>query len=267
MPNITALNSTSGSTNGNIIKISGTGFSDKMSNNVVKVANTPCTVKSSSFTEIVCELQPEVSGTSTLLSTNTSGSQTDGYHQGAGFKYTRHTYSGSISNYVTAARADSITTKQEDTYRSDIREGDAYGSGYCQYWRGYFTALHAGIHTFRAWSDDSFKVYIASDYGTNPGSAGMTELLSSSTVQSSASYYITDMMTSAEKGQTLEADKSYYMEVFHCNSGGSGWINTEVEVPTTTGNSFVPQVDKIALEATLLPEIQVFEMSKGASSD
>ena len=80
MPNIKTVNSTSGSTNGNILQITGTGFSDKNANNLVKVANTPCNIVSSSLTEIVCELQSEVTGNSTILPTNTSSSQTDGYH-------------------------------------------------------------------------------------------------------------------------------------------------------------------------------------------
>lgn len=165
-------------------------------------------------------------GASTRLATNAGGSQVNGYHQGNGFKYTRHTFSGGIDSYVTAVRSNSIPASdiQEDGYRTDIREASIYNNYIGQVWKGYFHASVAGQYTFRAWADDRVKVFLASTYGDATPLTDSDLIISTSTHQYSDSYYVKDQGNEGEVVRTLEAGKSYYMEVYHFNSFGAGFI-------------------------------------------
>ena len=57
------------------------------------------------------------------------------------------------------------------------------------------------------------------------------------------------------------------MEVFMVNWAGSGSMNMEVEMPTSTGNTYTQQVDRFVLNSTIQPEVKLFRMTKGNSSD
>jgi len=65
---------------------------------------------------------------------------------------------------------------------------------------------------------------------------------------------------------TLEAGKSYYIEAYHINYGGSGFFNLAVEVPNSNTDALFQtyQVDKISLSADVQPELYRYTVS-GAS--
>lgn len=51
------------------------------------------------------------------------------------------------------------------------------------------------------------------------------------------------------------------------NWSGDGFLNVEVEMPTTSGNTYTEQVDKFILDSTVQPEVKLFKMTKGAADD
>jgi len=59
-----------------------------------------------------------------------------------------------------------LGTPQEIGFRTDIREGDYLGEYYGQVWKGYFTAPVSGEYTFRGNSDDAFRMFLATEYGS-----------------------------------------------------------------------------------------------------
>jgi len=72
---------------------------------------------------------------------------------------------------------------------------------------------------------------------------GSTELPSTPIIQTSLnhwtwnSFYLqNEFSTTAEKTLTLNAGKSYYLEIYHINYAGAGFVRLEVDIPNTNIN-------------------------------
>jgi hypothetical protein len=81
-------------------------------------------------------------------------------------------------------------------------------------------------------------------------------------------YYQTDILTSESDYIPLEAEKQYYMEVYHINEGGDGSFSLSVEIPNTDTTIEKWQTYEVQTFTTSIqeePEIVEF-VSKGASS-
>lgn len=259
LPTVSAVSPASGNVGGQYLTISGTGFSPNPKNNTVTVDGNDCSVTSSSNYEIKCTLAAKGSSSS-KLSTNSS-SQVNGYFSGAGLKYARYAVTSSIdtlSKFVTAVRAANtaaLGTPAEEGYRADLREGNFHVDfKEAQVWRGFFTAPVAGAYTFRGTADDVFSFYIASNYGSEEPPA--TPLL-----QTTYHQYLEYPFINSPPGHvgtvTLEAGKSYYIEAYHIDGGGTGFFDLAVEVPNTDPAALFQtyQVDNITLSSTVQSEI------------
>jgi hypothetical protein len=61
----------------------------------------------------------------------------------------------------------------------------------------------------------------------------------------------------------MEAGKSYYLEAYQIDVGGTGFVDIAVEVPNSEPSaSFTAyQIDKITTNSTIQPEVKVFTMT------
>jgi hypothetical protein len=269
LPTVTAVSPASGNIGGQYLTISGSGFSANPANNSVSVDGNDCLVTSASSDQIKCTLSPKNSSVSSQLPTNSS-SQLSGFSSGAGLKYARYAVTSSINTvdkFMTAVRASdtaSLGTPVEEGFRADLREGNVYPENEAQVWRGYFTAPVAGIYTFRGTADDYFAVYLTSNYGSAEPAA--TPLISSGWSQNMDYPFIVDRPTSVASVD-LEAQKSYYIEVYHVNTAGVGFFDLAVEVPNSDiAASFqVYQIDNITTASTVQEEVVVFSVVGGST--
>ncbi len=67
-------------------------------------------------------------------------------------------------------------------------------------------------------------------YGSTQSNS--TLLISANTYSPNDNFYYSNY-SSGRKSLTLAAGKYYYMEVYHINSGGTGFMKISVEVPNT----------------------------------
>jgi hypothetical protein len=260
LPAVSSISPVTGNIGGQYLTISGTGFSNSPTNNTVTVDGNDCHVTAATNNELKCTLAPKNSSLSSQLPTNTTGTQTQGFFSGAGLAYARYIISSLIDTqdeFVAAVRAGNTAAlgpAQKLGFRADVRESNIYTSyNEAQTWRGYFTAPVAGTYTFRGTADDSFRVYLAANYGTKEEAA--TPLIYSNTVQTEFGFYKNEV-ASARASVDLEAGKSYYLEAFHLDTGGStGFFHLAVEVPNvdSSANFQVYQVDNIVTDSTVQP--------------
>lgn len=214
LPVVSAVSPASGNIGGQYLTISGSGFSPNPKNNTVSVDGNNCKVTAASNSEIKCTLAAKDNAKSSLLSTNTSGTQLKGYFSGAGLAYARYAYSssiGTLSQFTTAVRnsdTNALGSPQETGFRADLREGDAYDGSEAQVWRGYFTAPSTGTYTFRGQADDLFSFYIQANYGS--ADPATTPLLESSYYQIMF-HSFSSSQPKYEGTVDLEAGKSYYI--------------------------------------------------------
>jgi len=90
-PVVSSISSHLGGSAGQTITITGSGFSTDATRIEVSAANIPCTVTAASTSSVTCVVQPNPAGnTFGKLTSNTSGTQTDGFFAGSGLKYTRY---------------------------------------------------------------------------------------------------------------------------------------------------------------------------------
>lgn len=154
---------------------------------------------------------------------------------------------------VRSANTGALGTPKETGFRADIREANVYdGYNEAQVWRGYFTAPVTGTYTFRGYADDSFRVYLATTYGS-------TELPTDPLIYSNTHQYMyypfaNDISTSVANA-SLEAGKSYNIEVYHINSGSYGYVDISTQVPNTNSSARYQtyQVDKMSTNSTVQP--------------
>lgn len=96
--------------------------------------------------------------------------------------------------------------------------------------KGYFYAPVAGEYTFRGQADDTFDLYMSDEYGSTTVNPTPVIYSSSATGQGS-NYYISNSSTALGKPKYLEGNQYYYMELYHVNNGGDGYLKISAEVP------------------------------------
>lgn len=105
-PAISSLSNHASGSKGIDITITGTGFSLDPTEISVTAAGLPCSVTSSSTTQIVCTVGSDISGnTYGLLATNTTHTQTNGYISGTGFNYARYETTSLNSKTISSLRS------------------------------------------------------------------------------------------------------------------------------------------------------------------
>ena len=157
--------------------------------------------------------------------------QKNPYFGGTGVQYARYNLSSNINNitkFISASRTANISAlgaPLELGFRADMREGDVYPntSAYAQSWQGYFTAPVTGNYVFRGTADDLFTCYLAQSYGS--ADPATTPLISSSISQSYGNFYLTHVPTAEALSVPLVANRSYFLECYHINTGGSGFFS------------------------------------------
>jgi hypothetical protein len=268
LPTITTVSPNRGNLGGQHLTILGTGFSAKGSNNTITVDNNPCTITSATSNELKCTLAAKGSGSSKLATNSTS--QMNGYFSGAGLNYARYTVVTAINTMdklVAAVRTSntiSLGVPVEVGVRDDFREGDIYVGPYAQVWKGYFTAPATGTYLFRGSADDYFRFYLATTYGSTELPAN--PLLEGTIYQRMFSYYWRNT-PNTEATVQLQGGKSYYLEAYHIDLGGVGFMNMEVEVPNSNTQAIFQanEVAYITTNASVQPEVKVFSMTGGST--
>lgn len=114
----------------------------------------------------------------------------------------------------------------------------------------------SGNYTFRGACDDQFSLHINPVYGTTTGP--LTQIISQSSATSYADNYYISNLTSAINGRIeLVGGKHYYMEAYHINGPGDGYLKISVQVPNTdtTLPKQLYEVNHIETTYTNEPEI------------
>jgi hypothetical protein len=174
----------------------------------------------------------------------------------------------SLSPFVAAVRGNNATflgTPQETGFRSELKEGDLYGSNYGQSWSGYFTAPVAGVYTFRGTADDQFAFYISNVTGSAQLPLNNTPLIYADTYQINWNNFYIDDSSYAEATLSLAAGQSYYIEAYHINNVGGGYFKIDADVPNsdTTLPFQAYEIDKITTNSTIQPEVVTYTMTAG----
>lgn len=161
----------------------------------------------------------------------------NGFVSGSGFQYTRYditdlsTKTAAGLKAAVDSNANTIVV-QETGIRAELESTNIYGVNYGQVFKGYFYAPVSGDYIFRGAADDTFQLYLSSNYGS--AEIGATPLISLSSYSNYAdNYYVKNESSSMSAPTTLVGGKYYYMEVYHTNSAGAGYLKISVEVPNT----------------------------------
>lgn len=271
-PVITGVSSHLGGSAGQTITITGNGFTTNQSRISVTAANIPCTISASSSNSITCVVQANINGnTFGLLSSNTTGTQTNGFYGGSGLKYTRYNISALSDKTVSGLRtaiagsSASISVLESGT-RGDIVTPDIYGSeAYGQVFSGYFRAPNAGNYIFRGLADDFMAMYVSSVTGSAEidYTSAVISSVKYSESNSDSNYYLVNTASLTSAPIAMAAGESRYIEVYHLNTGGSSSLMVSVEVPNTNDTlaNTVYEVQKLTTATTIDPEILNFTVS------
>ena len=87
-----------------------------------------------------------------------------------------------------------------------------------------------GNYTFRGSADDSFGLYISDEYGSK--TLNIDPLIYQYAHSSDPdNLYIANYSTAINGEKLLEGGKYYYMELYHVNGWGTGFLKISVSVP------------------------------------
>lgn len=244
VPVISNVSAKGGPALGQTINITGLGFSWNTERLSVQVAGSPCKVQAASPTQITCVVQPSLPGsTFGRLTTNTAGTQLQGYIAGSGVQYTRYDINNlpfkSINGLRDAVIANSNRIKVLETgIKSELQTPDIYGTNYGQVFKGYFTAPAAGSYSFRAIVDDQLFFYLSSVSGSAEVNYS-SPLMSSNTSSNNAWDMDYNFQNTSLVSQpvALQANEVRYFEVWHINTVGSGNFSVAVEMPNVNNQS------------------------------
>lgn len=111
-------------------------------------------------------------------------------------------------------------------------------------------------------ADDIFAVYLSSTFGSAEPAA--TPLIYSNSYQNFDNFYISNVLT-AEGRVALTANQSYYIEVYHINNAGDGYLRVSVQVPNSDSSLFwqTHAVQKLTLSYNNDPEVLNFTQTGG----
>jgi hypothetical protein len=229
----------------------------------VTAAGIPCTIQSSTQSNIVCQVGPNPNGnTFGVLSTNTTGTQINGFISGSGLNYTRYDITNLSTKSVIGLRNaingnSSSITIVESSIKGDLQTPDIYDMTYAQVFKGYFNAPTAGDYIFRGLADDMVSVYMSNVSGSAEISYS-TPLIQSTVYSQSISadnYYYVNYPGLTSAPVTLAAGEMRYIEIYHLNTGGAGNLLISVEVPNTLTNfpNQVYTVQQFSTQATVDP--------------
>ena len=174
-----------------------------------------------------------------MLDTDSSN-QVDGYISGAGFAYERWGI-GNLHHKNFAYFKSVLDSGSHSMFlitrgvRAELETTNMYGSYYGQAFKGYFYAPVTGNYTFRGSADDSFGLYISDEYGSatvNPVPL-IHQYHASADVDN---HYISNHSTALDGEKFLEGGKYYYMEVYHINIAGGGFLKISTSVPNNNTN-------------------------------
>ena len=116
----------------------------------------------------------------------------------------------------------------------ELETPDIYGANYGQVFKGYFYAPNSGDYIFRSVHDDSVQLYVSSVYGS--AELDPTAHISSNTHSGSSNFYYNNYPAALGAPLTLVQGQYYYMELYHVNGGGAGYMRMSVQVPNTNAD-------------------------------
>lgn len=234
---------------GQIITISGKGFSEYGSNEV-KLGDTSCKILSQTKTKIVCRLQQRSPSDTFAV---------QGWHSGLRWDFFQRTSSiSSISNVKAIPSTAGNTVSSVLTGETPMYYGDDYISRL----KGFFRAPTTGTYTFIASGDDEFQVDI-SLIADSSDRANLVNIIS----KNGATKY-REFRDDAQYGNaTLTAGSLYYMEAYHRESWGSDFFTLGVIIPgmSQTVNP-LPEIQRVTINCPLRYDIYEFSIPKDTSN-
>ena len=184
---------------------------------------------------------------------------------GSGFKYQKYSLGpNSYSDWKSLSDLGTLPAQNllEDGVRHELWMPLGVESGqYAYIYKGYFYAPVTGEYSFSGYGDDNFGLYISDDYGTaevNP----TPYIFANSHMNHNDDLFANNISSVFGAGRQLEAGKYYYMELYHVNTGGNGFIKIRAEVPNADASLKFgrSQVMHIETSFTNQPEIIEFEL-------
>lgn len=172
-PAVTSINLHSAGSKGSDIIITGTGFSADDATISVTAAGLPCTVKSSTSTQIICRVGEDYVGNTYGRYTSNATVQLGGYVSGSGLTYERYETSKLSEKMIDLFKLyydrmlagevnEMIFKTDSDNEITPLVMGETAGASiYPEYYyvsklSGYFLPPRTGTYVFRALADDSF---------------------------------------------------------------------------------------------------------------
>ncbi|KAM3144741.1 hypothetical protein pb186bvf_003050 [Paramecium bursaria] len=261
VPIITSLSTNIVSSQGQILQINGYGFSTDPTSIQISIpgANDPIIVQSATVRQITALIPKLAAPTSQI------------FLAGTGLKYTRYNFYGTgLNGNCDAFRTQILKNPGqianmivEDGFTTEPESLDIYGSYYGQYYRGFFKAPQSGKFRFYVASDDCAQVWIQlTPNSTNQATMTKVAFNGLSPYRNywqGQIYQTTPQQISSQLD--LEKDGLYYIEIYHANSAGVGYltISFDMEAPTrqqrslydlwtiSTGYNVVPEVIQYTL--------------------
>ena len=225
LPKINSISNQGGSQEGQIITVTGSGFSSS-GQNEVNLGGNQCTILSQSSTEIQCEL-PAVS----------ASIPEQGYH--AGLKY--ETFNNKNWNAVqTNAAGTPTTTASALTAEIPFNVGK---NNYASKLSGYFKAPVTGNYKFIVTADDLAKLYIS----TTPLDKTNLDLIVDIGYAPYKFFFAKDQTQESDE-VALTAGQYYYLELIHQQYSGNSHATIGVKIPNTPNTvNVVPEAQSVAI--------------------
>eukprot|EP00193_Tetraselmis_chui_P006079 CAMPEP_0177755180 /NCGR_PEP_ID=MMETSP0491_2-20121128/2425_1 /TAXON_ID=63592 /ORGANISM="Tetraselmis chuii, Strain PLY429" /LENGTH=1350 /DNA_ID=CAMNT_0019270653 /DNA_START=165 /DNA_END=4213 /DNA_ORIENTATION=- len=202
-PTITAISQSGGSVEGGqLITISGKGFSSTLASNEVDIDGTPCTVRTATSTKLTCVTTPWTRGALPQMFTGNRGVH-------------REVFEGSSLDYQTLEFEEVLDSF--DTWQRDGR--------YHQRLTSVFTAPTTGNYTFLVSSDDYSNMYISE---LQDSVNGLTQVLD---LNSHCAQLFCSASQQSDK-ILLTAGVDYLIQVTHQEFGGQNYLHLGMVVPS-----------------------------------
>ncbi|CAK89031.1 unnamed protein product (macronuclear) [Paramecium tetraurelia] len=274
LPIISSLQWSNEANDSFILLIKGQGFKSGLTDNIVKISGTDVsiTVLEASINQLKVQI-PKITDQILLDSLNVVGSV---FISGTGLLHTKYDLRGLTNKYTNCDvfRNDIISDSQELKARI-IQHGiqsqpdsiDEVESQYGQYFRGFLKATQSGEYQFLLAADDCATFYIQTAETLKPIRAESP----AASCQQSTQYrnYWGEQLWDSSKAvnsisQTvnLVENQYYYIEIFHVNTVGKGFVTlsmnakiTEVQAPNTKQSqlfqvktSYTPKSEIISID-------------------
>lgn len=271
LPLITEVSTNSGTAQGQILTIKGSGFSPNPLNMTISAGGSMCSILSASLDQLECLVAETPAGGllgALPASAGLAGPQLGKFVAGTGLQLTVYPYEGySTIQALKDKIADGTLQPTSEGTVNQLGETVPTEEPVAHFTRGYFLAENSGEYKFWQTCDDICEFSLA----TLPNSAdpSLLQKVAESTYYMGTHnpHVLEDYYdrTSIKGTATLEAGKYYYLEIYHINGRGTGWYNLEMQAPNTNEavKQRITEIQKVEIKAPFDPEIVSYSVFGG----